>query len=314
MTSLQATAMGGGAASTKTASYSLLSTDAGTTVAMNAAGATTITVDTGLFAAGDTVFIQNVGAGVCTITAGTATVDTAGALALPQYDAGILYFTSASAAIFYDYIQVGAASPLTTKGDLYTFSTSDTRLGVGANGTVLTAASGEATGLEWAAPASGGGLTLLETLSLSGATTTSATLSTSYKNLLVVVKGVYLAGNGTIYLRMNTDTGNNYSYAQLRMQGGSVSLNTGFLTNIIEMVDLGNNSTATENGYGVINIYRYNDTDIINCDFNFNGYIAGDQRNMMGTAYYDNSAAISTISFFTGSTFSAGTAYIYGVA
>ena len=156
MTSLQATAMGGGAASTKTASYSLLSTDAGTTVAMNAAGATTITVDTGLFAAGDTVFIQNVGAGVCTITAGTATVDTAGALALPQYDAGILYFTSASAAIFYDYIQVGAASPLTTKGDLYTFSTSDTRLGVGANGTVLTAASGEATGLQWAAPASTG--------------------------------------------------------------------------------------------------------------------------------------------------------------
>ena len=70
----------------------------------------------------------------------------------------------------------------------------------------------------------------------------------------------------------------------------------------------------TQNGYGVINIYRYNDTDIINCDFNFNCYIAGDQRNMIGTAYYDNSAAISTISFFTGSTFSAGTAYIYGVA
>ena len=156
MTSLQATALGGGAASTKTASYVLVAADAGTTVAMNAAGATTITVNTGLFAAGDTVFIQNIGAGVCTITAGTATVNTAGALALPQYDAGILYFTSASAAIFYDYIQVGAASPLTTKGDLYTFSTSDTRLGVGANGTVLTAASGEATGLQWAAPAAGG--------------------------------------------------------------------------------------------------------------------------------------------------------------
>lgn len=105
MESLQQTAMGGGAASTKTANYVLVAADAGTTVAMNAAGATTITVNTGLFAAGDTVFIQNIGAGVCTITAGTATVNTAGALALPQYDAGILYFTSASAAIFYDYIQ-----------------------------------------------------------------------------------------------------------------------------------------------------------------------------------------------------------------
>jgi len=111
MTSLQQTAMGGGAASTKTASYVLVAADAGTTVAMNAAGATTITVNTGLFSAGDTVFIQNIGAGATTITAGTATVNTAGSLILPQYDAGILYFTSASAAIFYDYIQVGATGP-----------------------------------------------------------------------------------------------------------------------------------------------------------------------------------------------------------
>jgi len=160
MTSLQDTAMGGGAATAKTASYVLVAADAGTTVAMNAAGATTITVNTGLFAAGDTVFIQNIGAGVCTITAGTATVNTAGALALPQYDAGILYFTSASAAIFYDYIQVGAVSPLTTKGDLYTFSTSDTRLPVGTNGHTLVADSAEATGLKWAAPAGGGGKVL----------------------------------------------------------------------------------------------------------------------------------------------------------
>jgi len=121
---------------------------------MNAAGATTITVNTGLFAAGDTVFIQNLGAGACTVTAGTATVATAGSLILPQNDAGILYFTATGAAIFYDYIQAGAVSPLTTKGDLYTFSTSDARLGVGANDTVLTADSSTATGLKWASAAS----------------------------------------------------------------------------------------------------------------------------------------------------------------
>ena len=158
MTSLQQTAMGGGSATAKTASYVLVAADAGTTVAMNAAGATTITVNTGLFAAGDTVFIQNLGAGACTVTAGTATVATAGSAILPQNDAGILYFTATGASIFYDFIQVGAASPLTTKGDLYTFSTSDARLGVGTNTHVLTADSAEATGLKWAAPA-GGSLT-----------------------------------------------------------------------------------------------------------------------------------------------------------
>jgi hypothetical protein len=46
-------------------------------------------------------------------------------------------------------------TPLTTKGDLFTFTTVDARLGVGANGTVLTADSAESSGLKWAAAASG---------------------------------------------------------------------------------------------------------------------------------------------------------------
>ena len=41
------------------------------------------------------------------------------------------------------------ASPLTTKGDLYTFSTVNTRLPVGANGYVLSANSSTTTGLNW---------------------------------------------------------------------------------------------------------------------------------------------------------------------
>jgi hypothetical protein len=105
MTSLQQTAMGGGSATAKTASYTLVAADAGTTVIMNSASPTTITVNTGLFAAGDTVQIINQGAGVCTVTAGTATVTTAGSLALGQNESGDLYFLSASAAILNDYVQ-----------------------------------------------------------------------------------------------------------------------------------------------------------------------------------------------------------------
>jgi hypothetical protein len=46
----------------------------------------------------------------------------------------------------------GATSPLTTKGDLYTFATANARLPVGTNGQVLTANSGAANGVDWEAP------------------------------------------------------------------------------------------------------------------------------------------------------------------
>lgn len=43
----------------------------------------------------------------------------------------------------------GDTSPLTTKGDLYTFDTDNQRLGVGADGSILLADSTQATGLKW---------------------------------------------------------------------------------------------------------------------------------------------------------------------
>jgi len=45
---------------------------------------------------------------------------------------------------------IGSASPLTTKGDLFGFSTVDARIPVGTNGQVLTADSAEALGVKWA--------------------------------------------------------------------------------------------------------------------------------------------------------------------
>jgi len=48
-------------------------------------------------------------------------------------------------------------SPLTTKGDLYTFSTLDARLPVGTDGQVLSANSAETTGLKWIAASSASG-------------------------------------------------------------------------------------------------------------------------------------------------------------
>ena len=220
LTSLQQTAMLGGAASAKTASYTLVAADAGTTISMTSTSATTITVNTGLFAAGDTVFIQNLGSGNLTITAGTATVSTAGSLILPTNDAGILYFVSTGVAVFYDFIQVGATSPLTTKGDLYGFSTLDARVPIGANNTVLTADSNEATGLKWAAPAGSSGLTLISRATFT--TTTSiisgSVFSATYDNYLILIN-INLAATGapSVEMRMrtgSTTTTTGYTFAQ----------------------------------------------------------------------------------------------------
>lgn len=46
----------------------------------------------------------------------------------------------------------GGGSPLTTKGDIYTFTTTNARLPVGTNGFVLSADSTQPTGLAWVAP------------------------------------------------------------------------------------------------------------------------------------------------------------------
>lgn len=156
MTSLQNTAMLGGSANAKTASYVLVAADAGTAITMNNAGATTITVNTGLFAAGDIVTILNIGAGTCTITAGTATVSkpTNASLALVSNAGGVLYFTATGTAIFMPFDTGASSSPLTTKGDLFTWDTTNTRLGVGTNGQALVADSTASTGLKWGYPTS----------------------------------------------------------------------------------------------------------------------------------------------------------------
>jgi hypothetical protein len=316
MTSLQETAMGGGPATAKTASYVLVAADAGTTVAMNAAGATTITVNTGLFAAGDTVFIQNLGAGACTVTAGTATVATAGSLILPQNDAGILYFTATGAAIFYDYIQAGAVSPLTTKGDLYTFSTSDARLGVGANGTTLVADSAEATGLKWATPAAPSpNFALINAggTALSGNQTVTISGLSGKNQICIGIDSASTINTGSdISIRINGDTGTNYNIMYFQIANTTVSSSGSFFS--LNQFNIGRIGTdASHYLMGTMILDGCNSAGVK--PMTFTGVVqfpGSGNESFVGSGNYQGTSVVSSVAVRSASgNFDAGTIYVW---
>ena len=80
-------------------------------------------------------------------------------------------------------------TPLTTKGDLFTFSTVDARLAVGAtNGMTLQVDSTASTGLKWATPASGA-LTKITsaTFTTASALNVDNCFTSTYRNYLILV-------------------------------------------------------------------------------------------------------------------------------
>lgn len=202
MTSLQQTALGGGATTAKTVSYVLVAADAGTVVQMNSSSSTTITVNTALFAAGDTVQIQNVGSGVCTVTAGSATVSTSATLALKQYDAGTLYFNTTSAAIFFAVDAAdGMTNPMTTTGDIVYSSSGSTpaRLGIGTTGQVLNVASGIPA---WTTASSGMTLITRSTASAVATVTLDSIFTSTYDTYLFVIERLLNSASAALYLQL----------------------------------------------------------------------------------------------------------------
>jgi hypothetical protein len=303
MLSLQQTAMLGGSATAKTASYTLVAADAGTVVSVNSTSATTITVNTGLFSAGDTVTIQNWGSGLVTITAGTATVNTAGSLIVPQYDGGVLYFTSASAAIYFDFVQAGAVSPLTTKGDLYGYGSSDARIPIGADNTVLTADSGETLGLKWATPASGG-MTLISTTALSGTTVTISSIPSTYTNLQIVIAGANAASAFTFTIKPNNTSPDTLAYLLYR---GST-----FASVSRSDFDGYGDLTGVKNAF-VLNIYDYASARYKNAFMSAVHPTASGDARILGNGGYLTTDVISSVTITSSVSLTAGTCLIYGV-
>lgn len=312
----------------KTTSYVLVASDAGTRIEMNSGSATTVTVNTGIFAAGDTLFIQNIGSGVCTVTAGTATVNRAASasLALAQWQGGYLYFISASSAVF--FADAGYTPPLTTKGDLFTFDTANTRLPIGTtNNHVLMVDSTAATGMKWASvPSSSKSYQLVTSGTLSGSSTSVTGLS-GVDNLMIIIGEAKSSTTGVaLRITFNSDSGNNYyqdgarylsptTYSAQNISatgtiGATGSVNTGniFVTS---------NNAASE-GYANIQVLGANSSGGVKA-YTAAGSALGaggvNQESFIIGGAYVGTAVVSSIQFICqGGTWNNGHYRIYGAA
>jgi hypothetical protein len=199
------------------------------------------------------------------------------------------------------------ATIVDAKGDIIAATAADTvaRLAVGSNDTVLTADSSTATGLKWATPAAGG-MTLLSTTSLSGATVTISSIPSTYVNLQLVISQAYSAATPDLHIQFNGDTGGNYAINYGTSMGdGDTKIVIGIL---------GSTSLYYNTYNSTIQIPRYSTSDKKLMQTWVSQVSGGTTSGFQRTGFWNSTSAISSITIKTStSTFSGGTVYLYGV-
>jgi hypothetical protein len=213
-------------------------------------------------------------------------------------------FTNAGAAI--------AKTIVDAKGDIIAATAADTvdRLAVGANDTVLTADSSTATGLKWALPASGG-MNLLSTTTLSGATTTISSIDQTYNSLLMIISGVTNAtADGNFRCAPNALTNISTSFGTNGT--GSVMSNSQsymfFNTNTILTRTVATNSWVAQ-------IFNYSSTTA-HKPFSVNGgfFDTTTGRAFFASGQIETNSGITSLVFSNSSgNLSTGTVLLYGV-
>lgn len=200
---------------------------------------------------------------------------------------------------------------VTAKGDLIAATAASTpaRLGVGANDTVLTADSTAATGLKWATPAAGG-MTLITSGTLSGASISLTSISGSYQDLILRIYNFKPATDGQqCYLQFNSDTGSNYYSATAT----TTSVPSSTVFSIIPATD-----DTTAQGVSDTKIVNYASSSYNKLIENFastnNSGTPTNQRNQFLAGIYLSTTAITSIQLTTSSgNFTSGNYELYGV-
>ena len=200
----------------------------------------------------------------------------------------------------------------TTTGDIIYASGANTpaRLGIGSTDQVLKVTGGVPV---WATPASGGGMTLLSTTTLSGTSTTLSSISQSYTDLYFVLTNCSTTGVDSFKIRPNNDTGSNYLYSYVATNNASLSTeyNNGATYGFFAVTPITSNLKYRVNATGLIPRYTSTETKIIQSTGALD--LAGaSTRIYTGQTNHDLNTAITSITFVH-DTISSGTLYLYGV-
>lgn len=205
----------------------------------------------------------------------------------------------------------GMVNPMTTTGDTIYSSSGSTpaRLGIGSTGQVLTVAGGVPS---WATPASSGGMTLLDTITLSGASVTSTTFSSSYKQLIIYIANAYANVQNRLDMRFNGDTGSNYSYT-FDENADTVDDQSMSATSF-RACNISGSSTTLQRSFQIYTLMRPSDSGGVVILGQGQHNSGGSETPFLCTGAYNGSSAITSVTIYPNSgSFTAGTAYIYGV-
>jgi hypothetical protein len=206
-----------------------------------------------------------------------------------------------------------ALQPGTTLGDLaYSSATANTntRLGLGTAGQVLTVNSG-ATAPEWAAPSSGGGYTSIASGSLSGSSVAISSIPATYRDLVYIFRDYYFANDDLLTGTLN---GTNSVYTNQVVGNGDAPMTSGYVV----PTQSENTDNSDQNNFMMLRFYDYANTTshkivdswVIQRNSGNTNY-----RLLNATTGIRLTAAINAITFGTqtGGNISGGTYVLYGV-
>jgi hypothetical protein len=216
----------------------------------------------------------------------------------------------------------GMTNPMTTTGDTIYSSSGSTpaRRAIGSTGQVLTVSGGLPV---WATPAGGGGLngyTLINTggTTLSGSSTVTISGISNKQSIFIYVlyASVGSATAAQMRLRINGDTGSNYSWAGTKLNASSNEHFPGDNTSYFAISQNSNNAnSSTVSSTLLLGTKATSGVMFMQNNANASAASGSNQYGLATNGFYKCSAAVTNITFYNPDSvnFDEGTIFVYGM-